>query len=399
MLKTNLEQIGLSDLEELVSNEVSEGKRIEYKRDFYRLDANDADYKTKQHKEMLKDISSFANSLGGDLIIGIDEADGVASSVCGFDVSTGVDGLKRRILDIVLSGLEPRLALDIHSVPNSENNAVFIVRVPASPIAPHRVVYRNEFGQFWARSSGGAFRMDTFDLRQSFVDSANLKEQVIGFKAERIRLVCAGETPVNLEPGAKLVLHLFPTDSFSSQVSLTPHEIQGQMVNFPLLHSTGGWSNVSNADGLLLFDSADPKSGYVQVFRNGVIESVVVGTTTHFPNDPEKRPVFKHEYVRDIVLRLPNYLKAYAALDIRGPVACCISLIGINGMTIYNPGIPRARNPVDRDVLELPSVEFSTLAGADCAEVLRPTFDYLWNAAGQIRCLLYEPDGRFKGQF
>ena len=73
MLGNDIEAITLADLQSLVTNAVSEGTTIEYKRDFYNLDVPNPQQKVKQHEEMLKDISSFANTIGGDLIIGIDE--------------------------------------------------------------------------------------------------------------------------------------------------------------------------------------------------------------------------------------------------------------------------------------------------------------------------------------
>jgi len=60
MLTNDLEKIGLAELQQLVTDAAPEGKTIEYKRDFYCLDGPASDFKTKQHEEMLKDISSFA---------------------------------------------------------------------------------------------------------------------------------------------------------------------------------------------------------------------------------------------------------------------------------------------------------------------------------------------------
>ena len=55
-----------SDLQNLIDHQVREGKVIEYKRDLY----GNTD---SEKKEFLADVSSFANTVGGDLIIGMDE--------------------------------------------------------------------------------------------------------------------------------------------------------------------------------------------------------------------------------------------------------------------------------------------------------------------------------------
>jgi hypothetical protein len=402
MLNKNLEQIALADLQQLVDDGVPEGKTIEYKREFYRLDATDSKDKVKQHEEMLKDISSFANTLGGDLIIGLQDRDGEPSNVCGFDVPTGVDKLKLRVLQLVQQWLEPRVAMSVHSVDVSPGKAAFVIRVMRSPIGPHRVTYGGKQGPFWARHSSGTFEMDTHELRQAFMNSASIEEKVNAFRSERIRALVEGNTPVKLTRAPKLVCHLIPSDAFLSRISLTPEELEGQLANFPLFEFTGGWSRLVNLDGLVVADnlySGLPAAGYVRVLRNGIIESVADEITTHNPMDPAKTPFFKHDFVKAIISRLPYYLRAYSCLNITAPISFALTLVGVKGMNIYYPGVERSPNPVDRDVVEIPAVEIRDLSGADCATVMKPVFDMVWNAAGQSRCLLYDSAGQFRGGF
>jgi hypothetical protein len=260
MLNKNLEQIDLADLEQLVTDGVPEGKTIEYKREFYRLDAPDNKDKVKQYEEMLKDISSFANTLGGDLIIGLQDTDGKPSNVCGFEVPTGVDKLKLRVQQLVQQWLEPRVAMSIHSVDVSPGKAVIIIRVMRSPIGPHRVTYQGKQGPFWERHSSGTFEMDTHELRQAFTNSSSLEEKVKGFRSERIAAISKGDTPIKLSRAPKLVCHLIPSDAFLSRISLTPEELEGQLANFPLFDFTGGWSRIVNLDGMVVASSCTAES-------------------------------------------------------------------------------------------------------------------------------------------
>ncbi|WP_291171426.1 ATP-binding protein [Gimesia sp.] len=401
ILSDCLEQVSLNELEKLVTNRISEGKCIEYKREFYRLDSKVPADKEKQHEEMLKDISSFANTLGGDLIIGISENDGVASEVHGFDVSDGIDSLKRRILDITHRWLEPRASIIIHSVDVGQKKAVLIIRIAKISIAPHRVIYKGSFGQFWARSSAGTYQMDTFDLRQAFTNSKNLEDQIEGFRTERIEAIAGNETLIPLSGSPKLICHLIPLGAFTSEIELTPSEIKGQLANLPLLHFTGGWSDKIQFDGLLVFDnSATLSSGYVKVFRNGIIESVADDITQCNPLiNAVQIPYFKHDYVKNIISTIPNYLKVYAALNVQLPVLCCLTLTGVKDMRIYYNGFQRSESPVDSDIVKLEQIEITELSIVDCASILRPAFDKLWNAAGQERCFLYNEEGKFLGGF
>ena len=72
MLKQPIESITLDDIQKLIDSEIQEVKTIEYKRDLYRLDAADHEFQKKQYKELLKDVSSFANTVGGHLILGLE---------------------------------------------------------------------------------------------------------------------------------------------------------------------------------------------------------------------------------------------------------------------------------------------------------------------------------------
>lgn len=71
MIPAKFEKIREADLDQLIANSVLEGKTIDYK---LALPSNsDLD-----KKEFLADVSSFANTSGGDLIFGVDESEGVA---------------------------------------------------------------------------------------------------------------------------------------------------------------------------------------------------------------------------------------------------------------------------------------------------------------------------------
>ena len=61
-----IENINIEDIESLIENSVCENKNLDYKRELH-IDTD------SDKKEFLADISSFANSNGGDIIFGIEE--------------------------------------------------------------------------------------------------------------------------------------------------------------------------------------------------------------------------------------------------------------------------------------------------------------------------------------
>jgi predicted HTH transcriptional regulator len=95
------EIIAENDLLALITNGVSEGRTIDYKRE---LPGNSDGDK----KEFLADVSSFANTSGGDLIFGMDEVEGLPTQLVGFQ-SVNADLEVRRLDSILSSGLDPRI--------------------------------------------------------------------------------------------------------------------------------------------------------------------------------------------------------------------------------------------------------------------------------------------------
>jgi predicted HTH transcriptional regulator len=93
----DFDRIDARDIEQLVTAGVSEGLTIEFKKTTY--DNSDAGV-----KEFLKDVSAFANAVGGHLIIGVDESAGVATAISPLTID--VDAELRRLNSLLNTGLE-----------------------------------------------------------------------------------------------------------------------------------------------------------------------------------------------------------------------------------------------------------------------------------------------------
>ncbi|MEJ1938336.1 ATP-binding protein, partial [Nostoc sp. NIES-2111] len=99
--RADFEGLVEADLAELLAGQVPEGLHLDYKRDLY--GTADAD-----KREVLKDISAFANAAGGHLIIGMDEQNGVPVSIPGI-AGTNPDEIVLRLEQLARTGLEPRI--------------------------------------------------------------------------------------------------------------------------------------------------------------------------------------------------------------------------------------------------------------------------------------------------
>ena len=195
-----LDQVSEADLQRLVDNRVPENITLEFKREAY--GAND-----QAKKEWLKDISALANTAGGDLIIGVEEEDGVASKLVGIS-STTADEEIRRLEAILQDGLEPRLiGTQIRPVDLSAGGFVLVVRVLRSWNAPHRVVYQRS-NRFYGRNAVSAFELGVEQLRNAFLGVAETERQLTDFRLERLmRLKSGVATGQSLESSRDSQVH------------------------------------------------------------------------------------------------------------------------------------------------------------------------------------------------
>src|SRR6266849_1712734 len=143
LLNIPLEEITPADLERLIATAAVESLYIDYKTSTYGA-ASD------QHREFLADISSFANTVGGDLVIGMPEANGVPNGFNPFPEYP--DAELRRLDDMARTGLQPRVNLKTRAVASPKSGYVIVVRIPRSYNKPHRVIHAQS-NRFWARSS------------------------------------------------------------------------------------------------------------------------------------------------------------------------------------------------------------------------------------------------------
>jgi predicted HTH transcriptional regulator len=173
-----LDLITEDDLASLIENQVREGYQIEYKQAVA--------FKDKQDKlDFLAGVTSFANTVGGDFLIGITAASGVPSAIPGW-AGIDVDQEKQRIENLLRDQVEPRVAFKIHEIRLRNGNAVVLIRVPWSWAQPH-MVRMDQVNRFYYRHSAGKDIMNITQLRAAFALTTGLEEQIAAFCLRRLR--------------------------------------------------------------------------------------------------------------------------------------------------------------------------------------------------------------------
>ena len=246
MFRKKIVDLTIDDLNYLIENRIQESRTIEYK-SILRISSD------KEKREFLADISSFANASGGDIIFGIEEQEGCPVRISEFQIEN-IDGFLQKIGNLLRDGLDPRLpSYDVHYINVNDNGYVIIIRVLRSWTAPHRVIF-NSHDKFYTRSPNGKYSMDVSELRLAFTLSDSISQRISRFKDDRISKIIANETPIKIEDGAKIILHMIPIASFFPNHRFEYDFLKDNKMQIYLSPiCSSGWNTRINLDGYYSF--------------------------------------------------------------------------------------------------------------------------------------------------
>ncbi|MGL4334605.1 MAG: AlbA family DNA-binding domain-containing protein, partial [Lactococcus garvieae] len=243
-ISKSIELLEESDIQALLDNEIPEGKTIDYKEALHSNSDNDK-------KEFLYDISSFANASGGHLIFGIKENGGVPTDIYGLDISDA-DDVILKLENSIRDGIVPRIpGIAARAISLSNNRFIIVFRIPRSFSQPHMTAFKNA-SKFYSRNSAGKYQLDVGELKTAFTLSQNATDRIRSFRHQRLEIISSGETPITMNSGAKIVLHVIPIDAFAPAHNFDVVSLQQQNPS-PL--SGTGWDCKYNFDGFLCFQN------------------------------------------------------------------------------------------------------------------------------------------------
>ncbi len=364
MLYKDFDDIQLQDIESLYSTLNREIRTVEYKR-VLELDTND------QKKEFLADISSFANSSGGDIYFGIDELNGI----CGFEIDK-IDGFILKIEQIIRDGIEPRIAYRIKDFNIFENKFLIFIRVNKSYNSPHQVKI---FGweKYFSRAENGKFKLDVYQLKHSFLNTNSAKLKINEFVIDRVSNVISDNTPIKLNSNPKIIFHAIPIPSFidTSEFHILPDG--RDFDKFRPLSSSGDYGKRINFDGLVTYSG---NNSYLQIFRNGSLESVDVSIISP-QNSTTGEKIIPVTLLEDKLIEgITTHLELINKFNADYPIALFLNIIGISG---YSFGASN-RWEIEKVILDRNHLKFEELIvetkNEPVVKILKPWFDRLWQA-------------------
>lgn len=387
MITKPLNTLTEADLRRLIDEKVPENKQIEYKREL-------PDGSDKGTVNFLRAVTAFANTQSGYLLYGIEARDGIPIELSPLTMTSG-DQVIQRFENLCRNGVEPRLTgVQYQFIPLDGGGSALVVRIPKSWSAPHRVSTGNH-AHFYGRNSAGAYQLDVAELRQAFTLSDTVVERIRSFRANQLLALGSDEAPIRLKEGALIVLHVIPLQAIASNLEI---DIASNSNALQKIYPIGasGWNQRINLDGRLTFRNvSDGRShGYTQLFRNGIIEAVIVEELWN-----DKKIIASQSYEENIISALRSYFPALNELGIAPPAYLFLSLLGVRDWTL---GVNASRfwnveNRAERDNILLPEIAVEQWTN-DPAIVMRPAFDMIWNAFGFARSFNYNEAGQWVGQ-
>ena len=379
MIPKHIDEINYGDLLSMV-NAVPEGRTIEYK--------SELPHEGESKKiPFLAEISAFANTIGGDLIFGIEEKNGIAVNVPGIKV----DNLDKEILRLessIQNGIEPRISdIVIKSIKLPSGNYVLIIRVGRSWNAPHRVSYKDH-AKVYGRNSAGKYPLDVSELRTAFTLSEIIPERIRRFREDRVTSILTNsDLPVNLVEGGRIVLHVIPLSAFTTKTPniITPTSEYSQYFR-PL--GASGWNHRLNIEGIVNHNSIrDNINTYAQIYRSGIIE-----TLASLQPIEGKQYLPSVWYEKQIIEACQTYTASLNKFGIQPPLYFFLSFLNMKGFEFGTDSMFFGGRKLDRDIILFPEVVLESLSD-NTTDLLRSTFDMVWNAFGYERSMNYKEDG------
>lgn len=392
--KHPLSAVTEADLQAMITGGVREDRTLDFKRDTY--GASD-----DSRAEFLADISALANTLGGDLVLGMDEEQGVGSALPGLGGKIDADQEILRLTQMAQTGLRPRLpSLEMRAVPLAAGGHALLIRVGRSYQAPHRVVFKGR-NRFWARSSGGKYEPDVDELRALFSAAPQVATRLREIRSDRVAQVLAGETPVPLieEPGVSL-LHIIPLAAAGPTPRAPNLERMRSQMGAWAPWGAYGFNEHRNFDGFVRYSGAegDKTQAYCQVFRSGMVEVVAANAVSV---REARRTVWVTELAKLFLNQILAALPALRQGEVDPPYSVQLTLAGVRGASFrveesfsslraLHPSLP-----AERDVLHF----VDAIVGEDdttqdqVALAVRPTLDQLYQTASYRNCPWFNPDG------
>lgn len=217
------------------------------------------------------------------------------------------------------------------------------------------------------------------------------------FRDERLNLIKNANSVAGPMLSSHLVcVHCVPEAAIRGDLRIDVGQID-QRKTFAAPIGSTGYNSHFNADGLFRENrNGGALDGYLQLFRNGIVESVDSHMMVGHGRENGLPSVF---FAMSLSRCLTELVAMWRALGIGGPACVLVTLIGLKDLSFILPanGGYYPRQFVS-DTFYLPEIVIDDFQ-SDPRPLLRHSLDVLWQAAGESGCPYFSVDGQWIGRF
>jgi hypothetical protein len=402
MLPWELKELTEQRLVEVVTNGLEESQTLEYKRSM--------PFGIWEEKlKVLKAVTAFANTFGGDLVIGIEAQDGIPQLPIVGIPAAEIDGFKQAYESVARDSLEPSLPAGTVAFKSiavgCDGQAVLVARISQSWLAPHRIGRKGD-RDFWTRTSAGKEPMTITQLRDAFVLSGTVREKIREFVYERVNELSGNagglpDAPIDLHYDLpKLVLHVLPIAAFARHdhhpIGVVRYREQSSKLA-PI--ATRRHKSMLNLNGVVTVgDEKSTTRGFTQLYRDGTLEALQ-SVPAQQGSTPSEREIYVGYFERDMRGALSRYLSLLADESIGAPICLYLTLLHASNCRlayIQNQYFLSPRT-VGSNVAALPEVLIHDTSEAEVDKQLKVLFDSLWNCGDTPASPSFDDAGKWCG--
>jgi Schlafen, AlbA_2 len=369
------------DLDALIDAKVKENRFIEYKRELPATKDSD--------KDLLADVSAFANSSGGTILYGIEEDQGEPIACTGIG---SIDAQKtiERLSNIIGNSLDPPLrGFNFDVIERADGQRVLVLQINQSPSAPHML--NKGSPKFYSRGVAGNVPMGSYEIRDAFLAAEGISEKVRSFVQQRCRRIESREIDFPLSGPGQAVLHIIPIEAFSRPRTVSMTDLQAVKKEFVPAVIGQGYGHRYCLDGIAAASwlSEEKILSYALLFRNGCVEATC--SCRHADIFQERKVIERFVGAN----AAPKYEAILRTLGFTTPFFVSLTILGCKGTLVdIDPLINFGLDvrPIDTDFLALPILEWVE-DSVDWLQILRHFCDLCSNAMGFPSSLSFKNDG------
>jgi len=385
-------------LQEIWDLKLPGGQKLEYKQYTF-TDGKFKNLEDNQKRKLSQVISSFANSDGGSLIIGIAEDDSHNPSTLN---DVGVDqksfeNWEQSFRQYISSKIKPVIYGVECYIDQIEGVNLIKIDVPRSLNKPH-AINNGSKDELYIRYGNMTNPMLLDDLRNAFGDKNITENKIKNFKNERLSMILGDEIFDDLNNNSALVVHIIPEAStkLDNYVDLKKAE-QDQNLDVFSPTKMGGFRRgnvIYNMDGIMVFyeSSNNNLSSYTQLFHNGSLEATEVRLMNHINDVDGKSYIYNwYKFEKLLANKIYSLSKVIEKAHISKPYYVFTTLLNVKGKQSFGDVGLYPESPIKRNIVH--SVPSYINEEKNFASSLYPLLTSLANVFGIKNSSMYFEDG------